>query len=251
MSDDETKPLAGKVALVTGAARNIGRAIALALAADGASVVVNALSAQAEAEAVAGEVDAAGGQGFACLADISAPDAVESMVGQTIERFGRLDILVNNASIRRLVPFGEMTLEEWRAVMAVSLDGPFNCAHAALPHLIASDWGTIVNLGGLTAHVGAKARAHAVTAKAGVVGLTRALAVELAEHGITVNCVVPGHIDTERPASAGKLPPLPDTLAGRKGRPEEVAGMVRHICGPTGRYITGQVIHVNGGSYLP
>jgi len=251
MSDDTARPLAGKVAVVTGAARNIGRAIALALASDGAAVVVNARAAQAEAEAVAGAVDAAGGQGFACLADVSDPDAVDGLVARTLDRFGRLDILVNNASIRRLVPFGEMGLEEWRAVMAVTLDGPFLCARAALPHLIASDWGTIVNLGGLTAHVGAKGRAHAVTAKAGVVGLTKALAVELAEHRVTVNCVVPGHIDTERPASAGTLPPLPDTLAGRKGRPEEVAGMVRHLCGPTGRYVTGQTIHVNGGSYLP
>ncbi|HUT49749.1 MAG TPA: 3-oxoacyl-ACP reductase FabG [Alphaproteobacteria bacterium] len=251
MNDGKTGPLSGKVAIVTGAARNIGRAIALALAGDGAAVVINARSAAKDAEAVAAEVDAAGGQGFACLADISDQDAVESLVARTVDRFGRLDILVNNASIRRLIPFGEMSLEEWRAVMSVSLDGPFLCARAALPHLVTSDWGTIVNIGGLTAHVGAKARAHAVTAKAGVVGLTRALAVELAENGITVNCVVPGDIDTDRPASAGKLPPLPKNLAGRKGRPEEVAGMVRHLCGPTGRYITGQVIHVNGGSFLP
>ena len=251
MNDKEAGPLGGRVAIVTGAARNIGRAIALALAADGAAVVVNARSAAKEAGAVAAEVDAAGGQGFACLADISDPDAVRAMVDQTVERFGRIDILVNNASIRRLVPFGEMSLEEWRAVFSVSLDGPFLCARTALPHLVASDWGTIVNIGGLTAHVGAKHRAHAVSAKAGLVGLTRALAVELAEDCITVNCVVPGHIDTERPASAGKLPELPSNLAGRKGRPEEVAGMVRHLCGPSGRYITGQVIHVDGGSYLP
>lgn len=251
MTDGKTGALDGKVAIVTGAARNIGRAIALALAGDGAAVSVNARSAAKEAEAVAGEVDAAGGQGFVCLADISDPGAVESMVARTVERFGRLDILVNNASIRRLVPFGEMSLEEWRVVMSVSLDGPFLCARAALPHLVASDWGTIVNIGGLTAHVGAAQRAHAVTAKAGVVGLTRALAVELAENAITVNCVVPGDIDTDRPASAGKMPDLPSNLAGRKGRPDEVAGMVRHLCGPTGRYITGQVIHVNGGSFLP
>jgi len=250
MSSPSDRPLDGKVAIVTGAARNIGRAIALALARSGAAVVVNAQAAAEDAAKVASEVEEAGGRAMSHLADVTDPLAVGAMVAAAVERFGRLDILVNNAAIRRQVPFTDMSLEEWRQVCAVTLDGPFICARAAVSHLIASGAGTIVNIGGLTAHSGAKGRAHAVAAKAGVVGLTRALAVELGDRGITVNCVVPGIIDTKRGASAGTLPELPKNLVGRLGQPDEVAAMVHHLCGPAGRYITGQVIHVNGGAFL-
>ncbi len=243
--------LSGNVALVTGSAKNIGRAIALALADDGCGVVVNALTSRDAANAVAAEIEAKGGQALVHMADVSQPEAVAGMIAATIERFGRLDILVNNASLRRQVPLAEMSYEEWRAVLSVTLDGPFICSQAAAPHLAAAGGGAIVNLGGLTAHAGASGRAHAVAAKAGVVGLTKALAVELAPHGITANCVVPGTIATERGASAGAAPATPQNLVGRLGEPEEIASMVSLLCGPAGRYITGQTIHVNGGSYLP
>lgn len=245
--------LAGRVALVTGAGRNIGRAIALALAAGGASVVVNAHRNKAEADAVAGEIAAAGGAALAHLADVTDADAVKRMVNTAVARFGRLDILINNAAVRRETPIERMTLADWREILAVVLDGAFNCVMASLPHLRACGAGTIVNIGGLTAHTGAKDRAHVVTAKAGLVGFTRALAHDLAGDGITVNCVAPGLIATVRGAASAPQPrhhKTHATLIGRRGLPEEIAAMVRHLCGPAGRYITGQTMHVNGGVYL-
>ena len=179
------RPLAGKVALVTGAGRNIGRAIARALAADGASVVVNARSSRAEAEAVVRAIVDSGGTGIALLADVTDADAVNAMVAAAIERFGRLDLLVNNAALRREAPIERMTVVEWREVFATSVDAAFHCAQACIPHLRASGASAIVNIGGLTAYSGAKQRAHVVAAKAGLGGLTRALAHELAadNHG--------------------------------------------------------------------
>ncbi|HSE79882.1 MAG TPA: SDR family oxidoreductase [Alphaproteobacteria bacterium] len=245
--------LVGRVALVTGAGRNIGRAIALALASGGASIVVNARRNNAEADAVAGEIAAAGGAALALLADVTDADAVGRMVEAAVARFGRLDILVNNAAVRRETPIDRMTLADWREILAITLDGAFNCVAASLPHLRACGAGTIVNIGGLTAHTGAKNRAHVVTAKAGLVGFTRALAHDLAGDGITVNCVAPGLIATVRGAASAPQPhhhTTHATLIGRRGLPEEVAAMVRHLCGPGGRYVTGQTLHVNGGVYF-
>ncbi len=248
------KELEGRVALVTGAARNIGRAIALDLAKGGAKVVVTAQSDKAGLDETVAAIVAAGGTAHAMLADVTNEDHVASMFKAALDRFGRLDVLVNNAAVRGETPLAEMTLAEWRRVVAVTLEGPFLCARAALPHLIASGQGSIINIGGLTGYTGAKNRVHVVSAKAGLDGMTKALAHELAEHTITVNLVSPGLIDTVR----GKHNPTnPDhhrrheTLLGRRGRPEEVAAMVRHLAGPNGRFITGQTIHVNGGVYLP
>jgi 3-oxoacyl-[acyl-carrier protein] reductase len=246
--------LAGRVAIVTGGARNIGRAIVLALAAGGAAMVVNARADRAAAEAVAAEVRARGGRAIAVLADVSDEGAVAGLVGAAIAAFGRLDIVVNNAAIRRETPLADLAFAEWRTVLGVILDGAFLLSRAALPHLLASDQATIVNIGGLSAHTGARNRAHVVAAKAALGGLTKALAHELGAHGITVNTVAPGLIDTVRGRDA---PAAPDhhrrnqTLVGRRGTPEEVASWVRHLAGPDGRYITGQTIHVNGGAFLP
>jgi len=253
MNESTGRPLAGKVAVVTGAARNIGRAIALALADDGAGVVVNAVQDAAAAEAVAREVDAAGGRGLAHIADISDEAAVDGMVRATVEHFGRIDILVCNAALRRQQPFLEISLDDWHHIPSVPLDGAFLCAKAAVPHMIEAGGGAIVTLGGVSAYLGTPGRAHVCAAKAGLVGLTHALAVELAPHGIRANCVAPGAIDTVRGASAGARPGtvnLAGVPAGRMGRPEEIAAMVRHLCRPEGAYITGQTIHVNGGLFL-
>jgi 3-oxoacyl-[acyl-carrier protein] reductase len=244
--------LAGKVAIVTGSGRNIGRAIALALAADGASVLVNARSNRAEADAVAREIEAAGHKAIVHIGDVADAAQVQAMAEMAVKQFGRIDILVNNAALRREKPFAEMSYAEWREIMNVTLDGAFHCVKACLPHLKRSGGGTIVNIGGLSAHTGAKDRAHVVTAKAGIVGFTRALAHDLASDGITVNCVVPGLIGTPRakdkPEPAHHL--IHQTITGERGRPEDVAAAVRFLCGPGARYVNGQAIHSNGGAYL-
>lgn len=245
--------LAGKVALVTGGARNIGRAISLALAAGGAAVLVNARSSRDEAEQTAALIKSAGGRAATHFADVTDARAVAAMVEAALVEFGRLDMLVNNAAVRAEIPFAQMKLEEWRRVVATVLDGAFLCTQACLPHMARAGGAAVVNIGGLTAHTGAVGRAHVVAAKAGLAGLTRALALELAPHDITVNSVVPGTIETmrglpgapERPAHRQGLPPL-----GRRGEPDEVAGTVRFLCGPGARYITGQSLHVNGGGYM-
>lgn len=247
-------PLAGRVAIVTGSGRNIGRAIARRLAREGAAVVVNARANVAEADAVAAEIEAEGGRALPCIADVTDEQAVARMVAAAVERFGGLHILVNNAAVRHEAELQDMALEAWHAVLAVVLDGAFLCARAALPHLTASG-GAIVNIGGLTGHTGAAGRAHVVAAKAGLAGFTKALAWELAPHDVTANLVVPGLIDTARTGSS--VAPRPAhhavhrTLVGRRGTPDEVAGIVATLCGPDGRYVTGQTIHVNGGTYLP
>jgi 3-oxoacyl-[acyl-carrier protein] reductase len=247
-----TKELADKVAIVTGAGRNIGRAIALALADGGASVVVNARSNRAEAEAVAREIEFMGGKAAVHIGDVADTQAVQAMADVAVTQFGRIDILVNNAALRREKRFAEMNYAEWREILDVTLDGTFHSVKACLPALRKSGGGTIVNIGGLSAHTGAKNRAHVVTAKAGIIGFTRALAHDLAEDGITVNCVVPGLIGTPRP----KDKPEPahhlthQTISGERGRPEDVAAAVRFLCGPAARYVNGQAIHANGGAYL-
>ena len=247
-----TKELTGKVAVVTGAGRNIGRAIALTLAEAGASVVVNARSNRAEAEAVAREIESLGSKALVHIGDVADIGAVQAMADATVKRFGRIDCLVNNAALRREKAFAEMDYREWRKILDVTLDGTFHCVKACLSALRKSGAGTIVNIGGLSAHTGAKNRAHVVTAKAGIIGLTRALAHDLADDGITVNCVVPGLIGTPRP----KDTPEPahhlthQTITGERGRPDDVAAMVRFLCGPAARYINGQAIHANGGAYL-
>lgn len=246
--------LAGKVALVTGGARNIGRAIARSLAAGGAAVMVNANTSIKEAEETAGLVRKAGGKAEVFIADVTDPAAVSRMVDETVRRFGRIDMLINNAAIRAETPFAAITLEEWRRVLAIILDGAFICSQACLPHLKRAGGGSIVHIGGLTGHKGALHRSHVVTAKGGLAAMTKAMAIDLAEDGITVNCVVPGTIDTQRglpgapprPEHRKSLPP-----AGRRGLPEELAAMVRMLCSPDARYVTGQSIHVNGGGLMP
>src|SRR5664280_823821 len=244
--------LAGKVAIVTGAGRNIGRAIARQLAAAGASVAVNARSNQAEADAVVREIEAAGGKAMAVLADVGDAAAVESMAQAALKRFGRIDILVNNAALRREKPIDQMSYADWREVMNATLDSAFHGVKACLPAMKKAGGGTIINIGGMSAHIGSKCRAHVMTAKAALVGFSRALAHDLAADRITANCVVPGAIDTTRPGSS----PNPahhlthGTITGERGKPDDVAAMVRFLCGPGGRYVTGQTIHVSGGAFL-
>ena len=253
-------PLAYPVALVTGAGRNIGREIALGLAASGHAVAVNVRSSVGEGQAVVDAITAAGGKALLCVADVSDRTAVGTMIEHITARWGRLDVLVNNAAVRREADVAALTVQDWHDTLRVVLDGAFFCTQAALALLKASGASSasataaIVNIGGLTAHTGAPERVHVVTAKAGLVGMTRALAHDLARHGITVNCVSPGLIDTVRKASSASAKPRHhgshQTLLGRRGTAQEVAAAVVYLAGPTARYITGQVLHVNGGAYL-
>jgi 3-oxoacyl-[acyl-carrier protein] reductase len=248
-SDNE---LSGRVAIVTGAGRNIGCGIALVLAQGGAAVVVNARSNLKEAEGVAGEIERAGGKALAVTADVADAAAVDKMVAAAAARFGGIDILVNNAAVRAEQPLEQMTLADWRAVTSIILDGAFNCVKACLPYLKRSGAGVIVNIGGLSAHTGAARRPHVVAAKAGLIGFTRALAHELAEDKIRVNTVTPGLMSAPRPAGQ----PVPQhhslvhALAGRRGEPADIAAAVRFLCGPGASFITGQNIQVNGGTFL-
>ncbi len=245
------RELEGSVAIVTGAARNIGRAIALDLADAGAAVAVVTLSDTAGAESVVGEITAKAGRAIFIQADITKADDAKRMVDETVRRFGRLDILVNNAGVRPENPLENITLDEWHSVLAVVLDGAFLCSQAALPALTQGGRGCIINIGGLTAYTGAPQRAHVITAKAGLDGFTKALAVELAPRGIMVNLVAPGLIDTKRKGGDPAHRKSRTVLAGRLGQPEDISAMVRLLAGPRGRYLTGQTIHINGGVYLP
>ena len=247
----EGRELGGKVALVTGGARNIGRAISLAFASAGASVAVNTQHSREDADALAREIREAGGAAEVYIADIADGASVKEMVAGVVKRFGRIDILVLNASIRREVLFKDMTFEQWRTVMSISLDGSFHCIKACLPSMIQAGAGSIVTLAGDGALLGSVRKSHNSTAKNGLVGLTRALAKELAGDGIRVNCVSPGNINTTRPTHRSPRVEAKGTIPiGRWGEPEEIAAVVRFLCGPGAGFITGQTIHVNGGQMM-
>jgi 3-oxoacyl-[acyl-carrier protein] reductase len=243
--------LKGKVALVTGATKNIGRAIARSLASAGASVAVNSRASKEDGDRVAAEITKAGGKAIACVADISDAAAVEAMARSVIERFGGIDILVLNASVRKQTHITEMSFEEWRRIMAISLDGSFHCVKACLPSMTKRGGGAIVTLGGMMALAGAKNRVHGSVVKHGLVGMTRALALDLADYGIRVNCVAPGQMNTP-PAGEPVVVPSPSKTVplGRKGEPEEIAAMVRFLCGPGASFVNGQTIHVNGAQMM-
>jgi 3-oxoacyl-[acyl-carrier protein] reductase len=244
--------LKGKVALVTGATRNIGRSIALSLAAGGASIAVNSRVSRQDGEKIVQEIKTGGGQAETFIADVADAQAVNAMVDGAIKRFGRLDILVVNASVRKQTPFADMDFDEWRRILGITLDGSFHLAKACLPHMIKAGGGAIVTLGGMMALSGAKNRVHGSVVKHGLVGMTRALALDLAQYNIRVNCVSPGQMNTaaagevisERPAPSKAVP------LGRKGEPEEVAAAVRFLCGPASSFISGQTLHVNGAQMM-
>lgn len=248
MAISDEPEFAGRVALITGSARNLGRAMAEALAQAGAAVVINSRASRPDMEATAAAINAAGGRAIAHLADITDADAVKRMVQQTVDAFGRLDILINNAVSHSVKAFQELSVEDWRRTMAVILDGTFYCTQACVPHMVRCGGGSIINMGGAFGHMPHPGRAATSAAKAGLAGLTRALALELAAHNINVNCVSPGPANTLRETPLQfdmKRIPL-----GRLAEPSEVVAMVKLLCSPQGRYVTGQTIHVNGGLYM-
>jgi 3-oxoacyl-[acyl-carrier protein] reductase len=241
--------LEGKVALVTGSGRNIGRSIALSLAREGVDVVVNARTNREDAKAVADEVRGLGRKSLPLLADVGNRTELEQLLETALAEFGRLDIVVNNASVRPNKAFTEMSYDDWRGVLATDLDSAFITSRAAVPGMVERGWGRIINLGGLQAHQGRHGGAHISAAKVGLVGFTRALSTELGPQGIRVNCVVPGMIDTSRegastPRTGNRLADIP---AGRMGHTDDIASLCTFLCTDAADYISGQTIHVNGG----
>jgi len=246
-------PLQGRIALVTGAGKNIGRAIALALARDGATVLVNGRSDKSAVESVVQEIVAAGGKAQAAMGDVSDPGIAPKLAKQA-EALGGIDILVSNAGLRRQTSFLDMSFEEWREILSVALDGAFLLGKAFVPQMVAKgQGGAFVAMSGISTHIGTPNRCHVSASKSGLEGLMRALAIELAPHRITCNALSPGAIETARAASAGPAPPSrinrPIPLK-RFGTVDEIAAMVRLLVGPEGTFITGQTIHVNGGEFL-
>ena len=244
--------LDGKVALVTGSGRNIGRTTVLKLAAEGANVVVNARSNKEEAEAVAAEARALGVKALPVLADVASKEQVDSMVSMAMAEFGKIDILINNAAIRPHKPFMEVTLEDWEIVRGVVLDGAFYTTSAIIPSMVKNEYGRIIFFTGDGAFQGPPERAHVSAAKMGLVGMCRSLASEFAPKNIRVNVVSPGSIDTSRehpewypnsrPPDASHIP------MRRQGKVDEIASTVMFLISDEGGFITGQTIHANGGT---
>jgi 3-oxoacyl-[acyl-carrier protein] reductase len=242
--------LDGKVALVTGSGRNIGRATVLKLAGEGAHVVVNSRTNQAETEAVAREARALGVKALAILADVGKKDQVDSMMTRALSEFGRIDILINNAAIRPHKPFPELTVQDWETVRGVVLDGALYCTRAVIDSMVTNRYGRIVFFTGEGAFVGGSGRAHVSAAKMGLVGLARSLASEFAAHNIRVNVVSPGSIDTSRANPEwyqGRPPGAAGIPLGRQGTVEEIAATCLFLVSDDSGFITGQTIHANGG----
>lgn len=240
------------VAVVTGSARNIGRATAIKLGELGFSVVVHTNNDDESLQKTADLVRQTGVECATAIGSLDNPDTVIAL-NRACNTLGHCRVLVNNASVRKTKPFLEMTLEEWRQVFNINSDAQFMCTQQFLPAMLASKWGRVICLGGLSAHTGAQERAAVVSSKSSVPGLVRALAVEFADSGVTFNCVVPGHIDTHRTAETGarlKHPSFDGTNVPY-GQPSDVATVIAMLVGPDSGFITGQTIHVNGGAFLP
>ncbi len=243
--------LAGKVAIVTGASRGIGRAVAVALAREGAAVVINyASNGEAALETLA-KIGEAGGRAVVCQADVSDWEACESLVRSALDNFGKVDILVNNAGVTRDNIVARMKKDEWQAVLDTNLTGAFNLVRAAMrPLLRQKSGGRIINISSVVGLAGGVGQANYAAAKAGLIGLTKSLARELAGRQITVNAVAPGFIDTEMTAALPeelKKNMLAQVPLGRAGTPEEVAQLVAFLAADAAGYITGQVIAIDGG----
>jgi len=243
--------LDGKVALVTGSGRNIGRATVLKLAGEGAYVIVNARSNQAEADDVARQARDRGVKALAILADVARKEQVDAMVARALSEFGHIDILINNAAIRPHKPFIELTVQDWENVRGVVLDGALYCTQAAIGSMVKNRYGRILFFTGDGAFTGGSGRAHVSAAKMGLVGMARALASEFAAHNIRANVVSPGSIDTRRDNPEwyqGRVPSAAGIPLGRQGHVDEIAATCLFLVSDDGGFITGQTIHVNGGA---
>ena len=245
--------LAGKVAVVTGGSRGIGRAICLRLAKMGAKVVINYVSRPEAAEETKAQVEALGGECILVQFNVADSTEVQEAFKQITDECGRIDILVCNAGIARDGLLVRMKEEDWDQVMAVNLKGAFNCIKAGCRPMMKQRWGRIITITSVVGFAGNAGQVNYSAAKAGLVGLTRSTARELASRGITVNCVAPGYIDTDMTSE------LPETVKekilaeiplGILGEPEDIAGAVAYLASDDARYVTGQAIHVNGGMFM-
>jgi len=243
--------LRDRVALVTGGSRGIGRAVALALAAEGAMVAVNYARLGEAAQAVADEIAQAGGRAIALEADVSQAEQVEALVGQLRQQYGRIDVLVNNAGIARDGLMLRMKPQDWQAVLDLNLTGTFLCTQAASKLMLKQRSGRIVNIASVAGEMGNPGQANYSAAKAGLIGLTKTVAREMAERGVTANAVAPGFIATDMTRDLDSEQILSQIPLGRYGQPEEVAGAVRFLAAdPAAAYITGQTLNVDGGAVM-
>ena len=240
-----------KVALVTGASRGIGKAAALALATQGAKVVVNYARSSEAAEATVSEITQAGGEAIALQADVSQAEAVDNLIKATLDKFGRIDVLVNNAGITKDTLLLRMKPEQWQAVIDLNLTGVFLCTKAVSKTMLKQRSGRIINIASVAGQMGNPGQANYSAAKAGVIGFTKTVAKELANRGVTVNAVAPGFIETDMTEDLKSDDIIKFIPLGRYGKPEEVAGTIRFLAAdPAAAYITGQVFNVDGGMVM-
>lgn len=249
---ENLQTLKGKVAVVTGASRGIGRAIALELSKQGANVVVNYAASSAAADAVVDTIVQSGGNAIALQGDVSKTEEVDKLINTVMEKFSRVDILVNNAGITRDTLLLRMKLEDWQAVIDLNLTGVFLCTKAASKIVLKQRSGRIINITSVAGQMGNPGQANYSAAKAGVIGFTKTVAKELAPRGITVNAVAPGFIATDMTSGLSNTEEIIKFIPlGRYGQPEEIAGMVRFLAAdPAAAYITGQVFNVDGGMVM-
>ncbi len=247
-----SKQLEGRVAIVTGASRGIGRACAWELATHGAAVVVNYFTNEEAADKLVGEIVTSGGRAITVRAGVGHPDDVQAMVQRTMDEYGQVDILVNNAGVNRDRTLRRMSVDEWQEVINTDLSSAFYCTSAVVPHMIEKSYGRIINMSSIIGQMGNVGQSNYAAAKAGLIAFTKSAAQELARYNITVNAMCPGFIETDmvialtdevKAALIAKIP------LGRFGRPEEVASFVRYLC-TEGDWITGQQFNPNGGMYM-